>query len=253
MPLNLHEAFGNVPGIYVIGAQNPRDVKGREVYWKVGMASSLRDRLREYSICFPEGYWIRLLLTLPTPQGRNWRGRTVIDAAVRKIEREIHSELDAEGSGAIRSTAVHRKGEWFKGRISSIYHAIVRVLFRLGLQSRVRVHDDLDDVKYGTGTGSVHIPEGDAPRLDDVVPSTEEARPTTDPLLRRIPKQPAQDREYEVQKILAKSGTGKSAEYLVKWRGWPKEWNLWVPASELKYARRRIEEFEQRARQKEKG
>ena len=43
--LDLHRGFIDMPGIYVIGAQNPRDVRGREVFWKVGMSTNLRRRL----------------------------------------------------------------------------------------------------------------------------------------------------------------------------------------------------------------
>ena len=168
MPLNLARSFEGVPGIYVIGAHNPRDVKGQEVYWKVGMASSVKARLNDFSICFPEGFWIRLLLTLPTAQGR-WRD--VIDKAVTKIERAIHDELDEPGSGATRSTIVHRKGEWFKARFSDIYRAIARVLFRLGLQDRVKLHNDLADEKYGLDSDAVHIPKGEISQLEDIAPS----------------------------------------------------------------------------------
>jgi hypothetical protein len=249
MPLNLAPAFEGVPGIYVIGAHNPRDVKGREVYWKVGMASSIKSRLNDYAICFPEGFWIRMLLTLPTPQAR-WRG--AIDKVVTKIERTIHDELDRPGSGATRSTIVHRKGEWFKARFSDIYRAIARVLFRLGLQDRVKLHNDLADDKYGVDSGAIHIPKGELPRLEDVVPSAK-PRPITDPMLKKIPKHPAEDREYAVERIVAKKGTAKSPQYLVKWKGWPMSDNSWEPAAALKHAQVRIAQFEERSRQLGRG
>ena len=70
MPLNLGPAWGGIPGIYVIGPGK----NGR--YWKVGMATSLRDRLSDYAICFPKGFWIRMLISLP-PQEGEWRGRNI--------------------------------------------------------------------------------------------------------------------------------------------------------------------------------
>ena len=63
MPLNLSEAFTGVPGIYVIGKDNPPRKKS---FWKVGLATSMRSRLQDYAICFPEGFYIKMLLTLPT-------------------------------------------------------------------------------------------------------------------------------------------------------------------------------------------
>jgi hypothetical protein len=113
MPVNLSEAFEGVPGIYVIGSKNPpRD--GR-TFWKVGMGTSLRSRLGDYQICFPEGYWIKLLLTLPTPQGR-WRDDN-IRRAVAIIERQIHNELD-DTADVERLTIVHssqiRMRSWMK-------------------------------------------------------------------------------------------------------------------------------------------
>ena len=43
--LDLHRGFTGLGGIYVIGERNPRDVPGREVFWKVGMSVDLRSRL----------------------------------------------------------------------------------------------------------------------------------------------------------------------------------------------------------------
>ena len=38
---------------------------------------------------------------------------------------------------------------------------------------------------------------------------------------------------YEVEKILKKRGRGRNVQYLVKWLGYPKKFNSWVPASEI--------------------
>ena len=41
------------------------------------------------------------------------------------------------------------------------------------------------------------------------------------------------DGVYEVEKILKKRGRGRNVQYLVKWLGYPKKFNSWVPASEI--------------------
>ena len=38
---------------------------------------------------------------------------------------------------------------------------------------------------------------------------------------------------YEVKKILKKCGRGRNVQHLVKWLGYPKKFNSWVPASEI--------------------
>ena len=50
--------------------------------------------------------------------------------------------------------------------------------------------------------------------------------------------------EFEVESILAKRGDGRSARYLVKWRGYPDYESTWEPASSLKSARDAVAAFE---------
>ena len=146
--LDLHRGFSGLGGIYVIGARNPRDLPGREVFWKVGMSVNLRSRLGSHQICFPEGYYIRLLLTLP-PQQRGWT-RQALGPALKKLEQLIHDALK-RNDDVVHSDAVHERGEWFKARFSTVYGVIEKVLREQGLLQHVRVHDDLADEKYGVG------------------------------------------------------------------------------------------------------
>ena len=37
------------------------------------------------------------------------------------------------------------------------------------------------------------------------------------------------DDVYEVEKILKKRNRGRNVQYLVKWLGYPSEFNSWVP------------------------
>jgi len=41
------------------------------------------------------------------------------------------------------------------------------------------------------------------------------------------------DRLYKIDKIVGTKGKGRSKLYLVKWKGYPSQFNSWVPASEL--------------------
>lgn len=50
--------------------------------------------------------------------------------------------------------------------------------------------------------------------------------------------------EYEVERILAKRGTGQRCEYLVKWKGYPIWEATWERKSQLRSAREAVREFE---------
>ena len=155
--LDLHRGF-DLPGIYVIGAQNPRDVRGREVWWKVGMSENVRERLRQHQVCFPQGYFIRLLLTLPPPTD-GWRDK-VLTRAVKRLESDIHRGLSA-APDVEHSTVVHSRGEWFRARFSSIYGVVETVLADAGLLRYVHVHDDLAGERYGVKSeDELHPPAG---------------------------------------------------------------------------------------------
>ena len=71
--------------------------------------------------------------------------------------------------------------------------------------------------------------------------------------MKKIPKRPAKDREYTVERIVAKRGSGKKLQYQVKRTGWPTSANLWLPAVGLKNAPDRIAQFEERAARHQKG
>eukprot|EP01043_Picozoa_sp_COSAG02_P048730 COSAG02_NODE_4818_length_4941_cov_1.653862_3_plen_318_part_00 len=198
MPLELSPAFNGIPGIYVIGPSKDG------MYWKVGMATSLIDRLKSYSICFPKGFYIRMLATLPPLQpGTLWTTPN-IDRAVRVIESKIHRALDHEEAchrkqnpradevltdeeredrrqlvchdnalEVSRLTQVHAQSEWFRGKFADIKAIIARTLLRLGVGERVKIHLDLASSKYGPvvrGKESGEIPEGDTVEGVDTSP-----------------------------------------------------------------------------------
>ena len=260
--LNLSPAFEAVPGIYVIGPKNPR--RDGKSFWKVGMATSLRSRLQDYQICFPEGFYIKLLLTLPTPQG-DWR-----DGNIRKVvymlEKRIHDALAGEPQ-IERLTIVHKRSEWFSAKYSDIRAVIVRVLFSLGLQDFVRMHDRLSSAKYGpildSKRGQAQIPIGDsaeafatsatlADRKDELLTNDEQ-----EAVQGMLEMQASIDwsqyglsgvllddaREYTVQKIVDERSRNGETEYKVRWKGYRAADDTWLSESSLTTAAERLAEF----------
>jgi hypothetical protein len=59
--------------------------------------------------------------------------------------------------------------------------------------------------------------------------------------------------EWEVEEILDTRRKGKAKQYLVKWTGYSKEFNQWVPVRDLGNAAQLRSEFESRRKQEEKG
>ena len=267
MPLNLSAAFGLVPGIYVIGPRNPRTGRG---FWKVGLASSIRDRLSDYQICFPEGFIIRLLLTLPTPEGQ-WR-QDNIRRAITLLERTIHSALKKH-EDVEHVVITHKRSEWFRATFPVVQAVIIDVVTELGLNEYARVHTDLASVKYGPtldGQRPARIPKGDsasglkvAPDVSEFLPDLSGREKTAvealmdmsrqaplDPRLRatHIPLNPSEDREYTVDRIVDdRVASDGSTEYKVRWRGYAPGDDTWERRETLaENAAERVAEYEDR-------
>ena len=43
-----------------------------------------------------------------------------------------------------------------------------------------------------------------------------------------------ENREYRVEKIIKSKGKGKNKQHFVKWMGWPKKFNSWIPHDEIR-------------------
>jgi len=52
--------------------------------------------------------------------------------------------------------------------------------------------------------------------------------------------------EWEVETIVDRRGKGKKVQYLVRWKGWPKEYDEWVHEGFLDNAKESVDEFEAR-------
>ena len=265
MPLNLSEAFELIPGIYVIG---PRSTKASHTtLWKVGMGTSLRSRLSDYQICFPEGFYIRLLLTLPPPEGQ-WRDDKV-RRAIRLLESRILQKLkEADDIEHIKLSS--SRSEWFRGRFVDVQAVIIDALTELGLQDYVRVHTDLAGAKYGPLRGSKgrdKIPQGDsidgirdAPELDEYLEDLSGREKTAvealmdlsrDPPLDgrlkvlNIPRNPRPDREYTVARLVDDRMKDGRKQFKVRWRGYTARDDTWEDRDSLmENASLRVEEYE---------
>ena len=277
MPLNLSPAFNGIPGIYVLGPSK------NGVFWKVGMASSLIDRVKSYSICFPRGFYIRMLVTLPPMEPGGLWTKPNIEKAVAVIERRIHETLDEEerrfeqsqpdAVDVYRMTEVHEQSEWFHGRFADIKAVIAQTLLQLGVGARAKIHLDLAGEKYGPverGTETGLIPEGDTVEAVDASPYLLEhmldsdeitgvnallelREQALDPQLQglAIPEGPIEEREYEVRLIkgkrITKDGT---VEYKVSWKGYKQENDSWEPLVNLPHALDVIDDYEKKKQDK---
>jgi hypothetical protein len=63
---------------------------------------------------------------------------------------------------------------------------------------------------------------------------------------------PTRDREFEVEKVLAKKTIRGARQYLVQWRDYPEDYNSWQPEENLCNAPEKILEFEKREKEAKK-
>ena len=56
--------------------------------------------------------------------------------------------------------------------------------------------------------------------------------------------------EYEVEEIRDKAVMKGKVHYLIKWAGWPSEYNLWIEEGELGNAQGAIKDFEKSRKRK---
>ena len=57
--------------------------------------------------------------------------------------------------------------------------------------------------------------------------------------------------EWEVEEVKEEAVIKGQKHYLVKWEGWPTEYNLWVPQADIGYAKEVIQRFERPKKSKE--
>ena len=111
-----------------------------------------------------------------------------------------------------------------------ITHAISRDTFKLDLQGKYQIHN-----AFHANLLKPYF-KNDA--------KTFPGRVTDPPPPVMINEQP----EYEVDKIIGKRKRRNQTQYLVQWKGYRKEENSWEPLDNLKNARAKIKEYEQRSK-----
>ena len=58
------------------------------------------------------------------------------------------------------------------------------------------------------------------------------------------------EEEYEVEEVLRKERRRGAMWYLVKWKGWPEEYNEWLPEDNMANAQGAVHDFEQQQAQR---
>jgi hypothetical protein len=61
------------------------------------------------------------------------------------------------------------------------------------------------------------------------------------------------DNEFEVEEVKDKSVIKGQVYYLVKWEGWPTEYNQWIPEEDMGDAKGAIRQFENRQKKQNKA
>jgi hypothetical protein len=77
----------------------------------------------------------------------------------------------------------------------------------------------------------------------------EEFRAREDQPLMPIPDLEDEE-EWEIEEIKAKDQINEQTHYLVKWEGWPTEYNQWIPEQDMGNAQGAIQAFERRKKKK---
>lgn len=57
------------------------------------------------------------------------------------------------------------------------------------------------------------------------------------------------DEEWEVEEVKAEEHLDGDLHFLVKWKGWPSEYNQWVPEADMEHAQGRIQQFKKSQRE----
>jgi|SRR5882762_6340847 len=60
------------------------------------------------------------------------------------------------------------------------------------------------------------------------------------------------DQEWDVEEVKDKRTINKKTHYLVKWDGWPVEYNQWVPEEDMTGAMEAVRKYEKAAKRKSK-
>jgi hypothetical protein len=105
--------------------------------------------------------------------------------------------------------------------------------------------------RIGSQAYRLALPEKYA-RLHDVFPIQfiEKYHPRDDQDLMPMPDLENDDEEWEIEEIKDKAILNKQLHYLIKWTGWPAEYNQWIPEENMANAKDAIRRFEKASKTK---
>jgi hypothetical protein len=104
--------------------------------------------------------------------------------------------------------------------------------------------------RIGVQAYQLALPEKYA-RLHDVFPVQliEEYKPREDQPLLPMPDLEDEE-EWEIEEVKDKKEIKGEIHYLIKWEGWPTEYNQWIPEQNMENAQEAIQSFERRKRKR---
>ena len=104
--------------------------------------------------------------------------------------------------------------------------------------------------RIGSQAYRIALPEKYS-RLHDVFPiqAIDEFKPRESQPLMPLPDLEDED-EWEIEEIKDKALMKGQTHYLVKWEGWPTEYNQWIPESDMDNAKEAIRRYEKHRKQK---
>ena len=238
MPRKLSGAYAYLPGLYVISPE------GTEGIYKIGLSTNLQRRLASYAICFPIGYRIAMIMSLPPINAEGWDDTAeddVITRALRVLETDIGEELQK-----YRITTHHKRQEWFRASLQRVRRAFIEAAYERGLAAHVRFHDDFRGALYGDAEAALKSRGGPDDSTTDALGGPNIREELTTKELARY-GEPAHtetaeamglrrtrgEQVYVVERIVSERTEGGERQYRVKWAGYGSQYNTWEPAAEL--------------------
>ena len=238
MPQKLSSAYAYLPGLYVIAPE------GTEGIYKIGLSTNLQRRLASYAICFPIGYRIAMIMSLPPINTEGWDDTAeddVVTRALRTLEADVGEELQK-----YRITTHHKRQEWFRTSLARVREAFIRAAYDRGLAAHVRFHDDFRGALYGDAEAALQSRGGpddsatDAlggPNIEEELTAKERKR-YGEPLHTATAeamglRETRPEQVYVVERIVDERLEDGELQYLVKWSGYGTAYNTWEPAAEL--------------------
>ncbi|KPM33905.1 hypothetical protein AK830_g12666, partial [Neonectria ditissima] len=177
--------------------------------------------------------------------------RTTVQGVTERIEtlRRVRAEARACWEQAVESQAKnynkrHIEQEYKVGQIVGLSTRNFRFKHRKLAPKFIRV---AIAERIGKQAYRVHLPK-QYRRMHDVFPVSliepwHEARGKTDERSETLPELEEEEDEWEIEEIVADKKVDQETFYLVKWMGWPVEYNTWEPTVHLENATKAVQQY----------